>query len=105
MRGLKLEADEVPHDLRFESDEPRAEYPDFFNALRAPGASAKFVNALAEAGVDNIEWFPATIHEPGRVIPDYQVMNVVGRVACLDENASTVTRFRGKLARIKNLVL
>ena len=46
--------------------------------------------ALSDAGVDNVEYFPATLRMEitGDVFPDYWVANVVGTVSCVDRDAS-----------------
>lgn len=105
MDGKKLGRAESPVDLRLESDEALDVYPDYFNAMRAPAASERFVKAFQEAGVDNVQWFPASIHTPDRIVKGYAVMNIVGRIACLDAKASEVTMFRQQVARIKSLAL
>jgi hypothetical protein len=48
------------------------------------------LEVLHGAGVDNLQTFPAVIREEGndRVIESYQVVNVVGLVACADGEAS-----------------
>jgi hypothetical protein len=102
-QGTQVEADETPVNPMLASDTTLDEYPDYFNALRAPIASDRLKKALLDAKVDNIEWFPVEIRTPEKAIPGYNIMNVIGRVACLDEAASQVTRWRNKIARIKSL--
>jgi hypothetical protein len=105
VQGQKLSRADSPVDLRLESDEALDVYPDFFNTLRAPAASDRFVKAFRQAGVDNVQWFPSSIHTPDRVIRGYSVMNLVGRVACIDAKKSEVTMFRRQIARINSLAL
>ena len=105
MQGQKLSRADSPVDLRLESDDALDVYPDFFNAMRAPAASERFVKAFRQAGIDNVQWFPTSIYTPDRVVKGYSVMNLVGRVACLDEKKSELTVFRRQIARIKSLAL
>ena len=53
----------------------------------------RLVDALQEAGVDNLQLFDAVISDPrtGMVSADYKVVNVVGVVACADLGKSTYT--------------
>jgi len=52
--------------------------------------SPKLVQALQAAGVDNIEYFPVTLIDKKRGVTrtDYQVANIIGKVACLDVDHS-----------------
>jgi len=65
--------------------------------LVAPGTSgllfsAKLRSVLANCGVDNIEYFPVTIHNPqdGSSSQEYYLANIVGRIACVDLAGSDV---------------
>ena len=53
----------------------------------------RLVDALHEAGVDNLQLFDAVISDPrtGSISADYKVVNVVGVVACADLGRSTYT--------------
>lgn len=59
--------------------------------------SPKLVAALEEAGVKNIDYYPAKIvdHETGAVTDTYRTANVIGRIACLDEQNSVCTYASG----------
>ena len=57
--------------------------------------SPKLVAALQECGVKNIDYYPAQVvdHESGDVDNSYQSANIVGKIACLDEDNSEVEYF------------
>lgn len=44
------------------------------------------LEALASAGVDNLEFYPAVLTDPasGRKWTDYKAVNIIGLVACAD---------------------
>lgn len=79
-----------PGSLEYELD-PR--YPGSLDPLSeedVPIMSLDLARILQDAGVDNIEYFEATIHEPrsGRTLKNYTVFNVVGLVSGADMKAS-----------------
>jgi len=55
--------------------------------------TTRLVDALREAGVDNLQVYDAVISDPrtGSVADNYKVVNVVGVVACADLGRSTYT--------------
>jgi hypothetical protein len=72
--------------------------------------SSRLRDALAAAGVDNIDYYPVRIDTPqtGDSTVDYALANVVGTCACVDFAASDVTIDSvepGKIRFIESLVL
>lgn len=65
--------------------------------------SQKLRAALADAGVKNLDYYPAkVVDHDGEVIGDgYQTANLIGLIACLDEKKSQCTHIAGKLADIE----
>lgn len=51
-------------------------------------ASAQFRRVLEQAGVDNTDYYPATIFNKitGVTLEEYWVSNIIGRVACISMN-------------------
>ena len=60
----------------------------FYEAF--PIMSDKLISALCEAGVDNLQTYPAVLRDPlkGYERTDYKVVNVVGKIAAADMNNS-----------------
>jgi hypothetical protein len=54
--------------------------------------SSRLRKLMAELGIDAIQYFPAVVRNPGdgTETRDYEVANVIGRVACLDRKSSVV---------------
>lgn len=66
------------------------------NRARIPIVSPKLQRVLQALGVTNVEYFPIELIDKARGVTrdDYVVMNVLGRVACLDVENSTVVKSR-----------
>jgi hypothetical protein len=83
---------EVPANLVFEIDEDDegTMVPFFNNGI--PLMRADLLDALREAGVDNIDDYPALIRETrtGRQYDDYRIVNIVGAVRAADMAGSDV---------------
>ena len=79
----------LPEKLEFQLSKYGKDLTDFFPPA-IPLMSAAMLKALAEAGVDNIESFPATLLDSsGNLIPEeFRAINIIGRVACADLDAS-----------------
>ena len=59
-----------------------------------PLMSDELIDALRDAGVDNLQCFPANVKSrvDGTVWKNYQSVNIIGLVACADHNASSSTK-------------
>ena len=66
--------------------------------------SKKLVDILNVCGVNNVDYYPVKIikHDTGEEIDTYQAANIVGKVACLDENNSKC-RYSSKTGAIQGL--
>jgi hypothetical protein len=80
--------------------------PDWFFAGVAPVVSSRALAALAALGVDNFEAYPVSVErDDGAVTPGFHALNVVGRVACVDLDASEHTTFDGSLFKLETMRL
>jgi hypothetical protein len=70
-------------------------------------ARREFLALLNDAGVDNVDAYPAVIRDPdtGRLIRDYLALNVVGLVASADLAASEYAELGPGLLAIDRVVL
>ena len=68
------------------------EMPEIFDGS-VPLFRSDLIAALATAGVDNVDYYPAEVREPdgSRVYRDYQAANVVGLVQAADMAKSRAT--------------
>jgi hypothetical protein len=83
---------DVPKSLVFQIDEDdEGVMLPFFNDV-IPLMRLDLLNALRDAGVDNIDDYPAIIRETrtGREYRDYRVVNIIGAVRAADLAASDV---------------
>jgi hypothetical protein len=106
-RGAALATENQPIDLTVRVEvAPPGDYPDYFTLQQIPIASKLFVAALRSLAA-NFEAFPTRIFEieSGRSLDGFFVLNVVGRVAALDEQASQVTFVKNRIFRMRKLVL
>lgn len=70
---------------------PVQEFPDFaVSDLGCPVVSKRLKNLLFENGVDNIEYFPATVitQKGNKPINGYYAANIVGIINCIDTEKS-----------------
>lgn len=77
---------EIPSPLQFElNPEGPGEMPWFFKA-GGPLMHQKMVDALREAGVDNIDVYDALVRDPsdGSEWTEYKAVNIIGLVAAAD---------------------
>lgn len=81
--------------------------PDLFDAGAAPVASPRLLARLQALGVDNLEELACPIEDVhGEPVGDgYRVLNVIGRVACVDVARSDATWVEGRLARLGTIRL
>jgi hypothetical protein len=104
--GRLMDETERPFDLKLHPVEPPEKYPDYFELMRVTIVSQKFKDALASAGVDNVEFFPVSIVDPSnKAIGAHYAMNIAGRIACMDKARSKFTTWEGQVARIRSLAL
>lgn len=64
--------------------------------------SKKLLQVLRDAGVDNIDTYPCTIRNAvtGEVHTDYSVVNIVGKIACIDQKQSELVFATGSTTEI-----
>jgi hypothetical protein len=69
---------------------PAKDFPDVFLSDQIPLFSARFVECLRGAGVDNLDCYDAAVVDAkGKPVPvPYVAVNIVGRVACVDHRTS-----------------
>ena len=80
--------------------------------LIAPGTTGLLFNSrlrtlLLQNGVDNIEYFPATLflEKSGDSITDYMIANVIGCIACVSGESELLLDKNGQVEFIDRLVL
>ncbi len=83
----------VAEPLVLEIDPDEAGEPREMYELEALVLSRRLVDALVEAGVDNLQIYSAVLQGPesGREFPHYCLVNVVGAVCCADLEQSVYT--------------
>jgi hypothetical protein len=65
------------------------------------------IDALSQAGIDNLQTFPAEIRreDTGAEVPGYVVVNIVGRVSCAKMEESTKEHLLGNAYYFHDLVI
>jgi hypothetical protein len=100
--GMALQPDELPVPTPIVIPyRPLRGYPGppvEFLDVSVPLMSARLAQAIVEAGVDNIELFPAVLRDAaGGVEYDYKAFKVVGLVAAADMRQSKWSSYDGNL--------
>jgi hypothetical protein len=80
-----------PLEFKLEPTKKAGVMREFYDS-RMPLMREDLVEALREAGVDNLEVFDATLHDPtrGTTYTNYKAVNIVGAIACLDREKAKV---------------
>ncbi len=92
-------------DITVEFEANHASLPDYFELDETPIVSENFIKAWKLLPVDNYQLFPVTVKFPDSQLQGYYILNVVGRVACIDLDASDLKKFKNVIVRINKLVL
>jgi len=79
--------------------------PDYFELTGTPIVSEKFVQQLKTLPLDNYQLFPVIVKMPDQQIMGHYIFNVVGRISCIDVDASDTKMFKTKIMRMNKLVL
>lgn len=104
--GVKLPVDmPVPMQFKVDTDIEGPYLPASF--LPEPVFSVEFIRALRKTGVDNFETVAVTITNPasGTTIDGYEAMNIIGKVACADMDASNSDRLIEDQYIFRNLII
>lgn len=105
LEGRLLTGDVVPIHPRVEIEHGPDAYPDYFELQGVPIVSERFVRVLRGAGVTNFDAYPAPLIEEGQTIQGHHLLNVIGRVSCLDAAGTIGTRYAGRLVRVTSLAV
>lgn len=107
-KGQALAPERRPVDLRISVEMgPDGGYPDYFTLQQIPIASERFVSSLHSVA-SNFEAYPALIREGERIVSGYFVINIIGRVSCLDTEGTKATFIDDEneiILRMKRLVI
>ena len=83
----------IPEPVEFLVDNTREHPPVDFASEFMPVFSDRLVEAFRKAGVDNFQTYKAMLKNPvtGETWDSYQVVNVLGKIACADLENSVST--------------
>jgi len=83
----------LPLPLIFTTRHSAQEPPQGMHSRLIPVMSDSFIAALQQAGVENLQCFPAELRSSvdGTVWKNYQAVNVIGLISCADLNTSEFT--------------
>jgi hypothetical protein len=104
-RGQEIELSELPQNLIVKIEFGPKTLPDYFELGGTPIVSNKFSDILRSVGVDNVQLFSTKVQMPDQVLAGYSVLNVIGRISCINLNKTNCTKHRNRIVRINNLVL
>lgn len=105
--GHRFDADFVPPlVVQLDPELPDGKLPTFFESPAWIGTRAFHATLLA-AGVANVEASPVEMHDEAnnRVIDDYLLLNIVGRVACVDMAKSETRSLGDGMTIVDRLVI
>jgi hypothetical protein len=84
----------LPLPLIFTTGHSAQELPKGMHGRVIPVMSDEFIAALQQAGVSNLQCFPAELKSrvDGTIWKNFQAVNVIGLISCADLNASEFTQ-------------
>jgi hypothetical protein len=105
---LDIEKDRINLPYQFTMSVVADQEPRYYGWY--PGShlmQTRFVDTLKNAGVDNLQLFPAQIRHKttNQEVPGYSVVNIVGRVSCANLKESDAEKFIGDAHFIRKLVI
>lgn len=104
VRGSKFTTPVPPLEFRIGSAEPFTWCDYVRPAPNIPLFSPRLCELLKDAGVDNVEYFDATItHEPTGESRSYYAANVLGNVLAMDWNKSEYEPLEGSDTRVEEI--
>ena len=100
--------EDLPEPIKFDIDTEINSYsylPTSF--LPEPIFSVEFIQALRTIGVDNFDVHEVEIKNPdtGEIIQGYKAANIIGKISCVDMNASESDRLIEDQYVIRKLVI
>jgi len=105
LKGLLLDVPQKKDAIFIEVENPKVPLPDYFDVQGVPIVNKKVIDALESVAVDNFQAFPVEIHFEDGITSGYFLLNVVGRLECIDLSLSKVSKFGPCIARIFDLKL
>ncbi len=105
LKGLLIEIPQNSHDISVNFECDSIDLPDYFEADGAPIVNESVLKALQIAGVDNYQQLPLIINFNDRSVTGYSLINVIGRINCMNKELSDFSTWGKSVARIFNLKL
>jgi hypothetical protein len=100
-----VELPKTPNNLFVTFECNKIDLPDFFEVDGVPVANEKLIKAFKVAGDDNFQAFPVELHFIDSKIIGYYVFNILGRISCIDADATKCRKFGPSIMRIFDLKL
>ncbi len=75
-------------ELYIEFENKQIPLPEYFETGSTPIVTEQFVKVLENTGADNFQVFPVEIRFEDGVTLGYYLLNIIGRITCIDEKAS-----------------
>jgi len=91
--------------LKVEFESNHESLPDYFELDAIPIVSNKFVEVWQGLPIDNYQLFPVMIRFPDDELAGYSILNIVGRISCVDVAKSDCKMYEHRIMRLNNLVL
>lgn len=97
---ISLEQDEIVVELEEDPDT----IPDYFELSATPIVSSKFLELLKILPVDNYQVISVIIKINEVEKSGYYILNIIGKISCVDMEASKLKMYKSRIMRIVNLV-
>jgi hypothetical protein len=104
-KGNFLEPDFGEGQIYVEFESSHDTLPDYFELSATPVVSEKLVTQLKMIAVDNYQLFPVIIKMPDSQLTGYYILNVVGKISCVDEDSSDTKKYKNRIMRMNRMIL
>ena len=91
--------------IKVELESDHESLPDYFELDAIPIVSSKFAEIWRGLPFDNFQLFPVIVKLPSKEIGSYFILNIVGRISCIDMEKSDCNMYEHRIMRLNNLVL
>ncbi len=86
-----------------ELEEKPDSLPDYFELSATPIVSRAFLDVFEKLPLDNYQIIPVTVITPNTEISGHYILNILGKVSCVNMAKSTLKMYKKRIMRIVDL--
>lgn len=103
LKGRIVSPVPTENDLFVKFECPQLELPDYFEVSCVPIVKENFIHLLKKLKIDNFQAFPVDVHFSNGKTSGYYLINIVGRLTCIDKDATDGKKRGPVISRVFDL--